>query len=931
MESIKGTFISLPESLSPYFNQGLKIVIWFFIVPGSIIFILHAGLSVAHPYSLDYGEAPLINQAMRLKAGETIYRPNLETPPFTIANYPPIYILSLIPFLDIFESPFHVGRIISVIASLASALFLGLTNFHFYRHRLSAITTGILFISFPYVVEWSGRARIDCLALAFATAAIYIFAHWPRSRLGFLGGGLLLVAAAYTRQSYALAAPLAAFCWLWTQKKVRALQLALYVGGLGAILFLAINIFTGGGFYYNIITANVNEFGWDRLVYNLEGLWKDAGILLVLAAAFLALGWKSIKGWALGAAFLVGASLSALTIGKIGSNINYFLELSAALSLVGGALIVWSKDHPWRHTLILLLISLQFGMLMQATMNVRVDWILTPRRADFKALQRLEQVVLDMDGPVPADEYMGMLTMNDRPLYIQPFEVSQLANDGMWDQEPFLGDIASQEFEGILIHHFGTFPVHKERWTPEMLAAIEAYYRPTKTLAGTVVFQPQLETEISSVPPPSRLRILNASQPVLGPQLAVSNVSNWSQPDIAINPKDPDHLAVFATHSTQFDCRPPNCRLELMLYISLDGGGTWTKTQPFSGVNNAFHNGQVDFNGENTLYAFGTRDNTLTINSSNLEADYTMSRMDAEDITRAQVAAKPWFRIHPDTGRVFVTLDAQEEDMLFVTPSIIRSSRDERPWTTISRADLRVSVGDFNTGRATWPDDIQILFGEGDNVSLVWTWGWEPWTWPRTVWMANSSDGGDHFGEPSPILETWGPINATSEDGTFAIAYRTGDENDQSLAVAVSSDNGYSWSSRNASGNIHLSFDPEKGPGIDMAPDGTIDLVFYVHIPGSSACIQDIQGWQETIRFGQVDPCNYNIYYSYSPDGGRTFSEPIQVNGNPVQGESLARFEGRSNPGTHLAIASSNEAAYPLWIATPGQGKTQATTMRITR
>ena len=922
---------SISETLAPYFKEGVKIIIWFSLTTVLVIFFIHAILSILHPYPLDYGEAPLINQAMRLTAGENIYRSSLETPPFTITNYPPLYVLFLVPFLDLFDSSFLMGRIISFATTLAAATFLALTTHRLFKNRLAAITTGVLFLSFPYVVEWSVRARIDSLALAFATAALYLLVGWPKTRWALLGGGLLLVAAVYTRQSYALAAPLAGFVWLWTHSKKRAFQLAVLVAGLGGLLFFLLNTLTQGGFVYNIITANINEFGWERLQNNLENLWGDAAIILVFGGIFLLLAWRTVKGWALLGPFLVGASLSALTIGKIGSNINYFLELTAALSLIGGAMIVWSSKHAWRFALVVLLFTIQMGMLMESTMNVQVDWILSSRRADFTALQRLEQVVLDLNDPVPADEYMGMLTMNDRPLYIQPFEVSQMANDGMWDQAPFLNDIKNQVFEGILIHHFGSFPVHKERWTPEMLTEIETHYRPTKTLAGTVVFLPQGHTDISRVPVPVERTSFDPVESVIGPVQAITNMSQWGQPDIALNPNHPEHIAVIATHTTKFDCVLPNCKVELMLHLSQDGGVTWTVTTPFFKADSIFYNGLVGFDGEDTLYAFGTRDNTLTLNSANLESGYLMESSGRRDVTRSQVVAKPWFRVHPATGQVYVTLDAQEEDMLFVTPSLLRSQRYGTGWTTTSRADLRVSVRDFNTGRANWPDDIQVLFGEGQNVSLVWTWGWEPWTWPRTVWMANSSDGGESFGEPTPILKTWGPTKSTSSNGVYAIAYRTGTEASQRLAVATSSDNGHTWDSAIASRDVPLYLDVQVGPGIGIAPDGTIDLVFYAHDPGSLDCIIDLQSLQETGPWRGVDPCSYNVFYTYSEDGGRAFSEPIRLNDDIVVGESFARFEGQSSPGSHLAVASSNAYAYPVWIGTPGIEKTQVYTVQIAR
>jgi hypothetical protein len=187
------------------------------------------------------------------------------------------------------------------------------------------------------------------------------------------------------------------------------------------------------------------------------------------------------------------------------------------------------------------------------------------------------------------------------------------------------------------------------------------------------------------------------------------------------------------------------------------------------------------------------------------------------------------------------------------------------------------------------------------------------------------------FGEPTPLLETWGPTNSTSSNGRFAIAYRTRTEEAQNLAVAFSEDNGQTWSSAIASGDVPLYFDPDHGPGIGMAPDGTIDLTFLAHGDRSADCILDIESWQETFHWGWIDLCNYNVYYTFSAAGDLAFGEPVRLNGKLVEGESLARFEGRSTVGSHLAVASSDEYAYPVWIGTIGKNETQVHTVQITR
>ncbi len=633
-------------------------------------------------------------------------------------------------------------------------------------------------------------------------------------------------------------------------------------------------------------------------------------------------------------AFFVGASISALTIGKIGSNINYFLELAAALSLVAGAFLVWSKPFPWRNAVVILLFALQIGLFLQNTMNVRFGWHLIPRTGDLSALRRLEKVVESMDGVVLGDEYMGMLTILDRPLYIQPFEVTQLSAVGLWDQGPLLADLENKKFDGVLIHHFDPFPVYQERWSPEMLALIKIHYRPVRTLAGTVVYIPAEGELISEVPSPDELRPVVPTALEVGSLQKIGNETFVGEPSIAVNPTDPENLAAIFTSVSKHDC-DLNCKITLRLYISIDGGATWSGQVPFSKEQQAMFNGVVAFGPDGTLYVMGVRDGTVTINLSDRDAEFKMSRANSEELTKAQVAARPWLRIDPESGIPYVTLDAQEEDFTFVTPSLLRPIDDEFLGSPLSRAisrvDQHISIADFFGPRGTSPDDIQVLFGEGEHVSLVWTWGTAPWVWPRTVWMANSSDGGVEFGEPTPILESWGPINTAFRDNQYAVVYRVGTEEAQRLAVATTVDYGKTWRSSIASGEVPLNFDVDKAPGLNVAPDGTIDLVFYAHDPDLVNCVLTVDEWLNTLPFGRVDPCNYNVYYTFSKDGGSTFSRPVQLNEGPIRGDSFIQIDGGSQVGSHIAVASSDSYAYPIWIGTPQTEKTQAYTVQIKR
>ena len=476
--------------IEPFLEDGAKIMLLMFLSLAMLLFLIHTALALSHRYPLDYGEAPLVDQAMRLAAGQSIYRPDLSSPPYTISNYPPLYPLSMTPFVRLFGPNFWAGRAISLLCTLASGAFLALIVYTYSQDRTAAVITGMLFLAIPYVVGWSPLARVDMLALALSTAGLYVLARWPTIRRGLIASALLLIAAIYTRQSYALAAPLAAFIWLWTHDRRQALGLAGLVSGISLALFFALNALTQGGFFYNIVTANVNQFDVERVQRTWRNLWEAAPVLLVLGGVFLLLAPRRVKTWSLIIPYLVGACLSAATIGKIGSNVNYLLELSAALTLAAGTLVAWSREHRWLRVLLLILLALQVGQLMKTTLEGPVEhmkWRLHPA----KELKDLEWIVQTADGPVLADEFMGMLTLHNRSLYIQPFEVTQLANAGLWDQTDLLTSIRNQEFPLILIHHFMGWPVYKERWTSEMLSAIIENYASTDFLAQTIVFRPR--------------------------------------------------------------------------------------------------------------------------------------------------------------------------------------------------------------------------------------------------------------------------------------------------------------------------------------------------------------------------------------------------------------------------------------------------------
>lgn len=455
------------------------------------LFVQHARLALDFPYTLNYGEGPLLDQAARLLRGENIYHADLSTAPYTIANYPPLYPLAQVPFMAAFGAAFWYGRLISLAGVAAAALFLGLTVRAITRDSVAALVAALTLLAVPYVFSWSALARIDSLALAFAWAGLFAVVQGRGKRWGMIAGILLLACAAYTRQTYLLAAPLAAVAWLWgDRRRLAALLVAVYFAALVLVSFAVLTALTRGGIFFHLVTANVNALDATLIDYYLDEIARHLPIWLGAAALALVVGFFADRRlWWLTAPYTLGAVATAITISKVGSDVNYLYELAAAFALAAGAWIAWTRRLPLLRAALLVILAYAAWLAVDLS-EAKYQPLLVERVEDAAQMEALLAFVRDTDAPIIADEHMGLLTLAGKPILIQPFEMSQLAAAGVWDETPFLAALRDGAYPFALIYQPYRNPnLRRERWTAAMLREINAHYRPLLQTAETTVYQ----------------------------------------------------------------------------------------------------------------------------------------------------------------------------------------------------------------------------------------------------------------------------------------------------------------------------------------------------------------------------------------------------------------------------------------------------------
>jgi len=439
------------------------------------------------PFALDYGEGPLCDQARRLLHGEGLYRADWTRPPYTVDNYPPIYPLLLAGASRLLHlSLLRSGRLLSMLAALASALLLGRVAAHGERDPRAGMLAAALFLSHLFVLEWAMLARVDLVALAFSLTALAIVQARPCSTSWVLTAASCAVLAAFTKQTYALAAPVACAWWLARHRRANLIVFVAAASALATAAALALDHATAGGFWRHVVIANVNRWEPGRL-----GLFAARFACVSAPAIALAiLVWRRMPAPWPRALIVYAASASAagLTVGKVGACSNHLLEPVAALSLLAAAAapLVLARRAVFRA------LAAQAAWSLVVAVAV-LHGKLAAGWQDRAGQRAIAEAVDAARGPVLADEAMVTVVGAGRPLEYQPFELRQLEDAGRFSPSVIASGLARGRYPLVLLSEPGT-PTCVERWGPEILGAVARHYVEACRAGRLVAYVPRAAT-----------------------------------------------------------------------------------------------------------------------------------------------------------------------------------------------------------------------------------------------------------------------------------------------------------------------------------------------------------------------------------------------------------------------------------------------------
>ena len=466
-----------------------------------------AGRAIGFPYPLDYSEGPVLEQAVRLAQGLPIYRApaTLQTPPYTLANEPPLFPLIQGLFAHTGAAnlaSFSAGRVMSIGSLVVAAILIALILWTLTRQVIAALVGGALLFVFPHTALWSMFAHADSLALSLSLAGLLIVLRRPMGWIGVLLGAVLFTAATFTKHSFAIAGPLTSILWLLQTRGrpvgVRqSLKLGLATAALSLIVFALLNQASDGGFAFSLTAGNPNAFETSLVIGPLINLGVHAGLLLIAGALYLVVERLDVPtpAWSFVAAYLLAAGIAtvwtiSISAGRTGTNINDLFELVAALCVLIGAMLAWAGKQFWLKIGVIALIAFQLGSLGEWMQAEYQPW-LSEKLSNRRDIAQLDALIRESNGHVLVDEWSGLLVRNGLPIPIQPMEFTQLKAAGLWSDAELIDRIRRKEFSAVLFYEPTRQRMISVRWTPEVRQAVYDAYERDTSLIDTLVYRPK--------------------------------------------------------------------------------------------------------------------------------------------------------------------------------------------------------------------------------------------------------------------------------------------------------------------------------------------------------------------------------------------------------------------------------------------------------
>jgi 4-amino-4-deoxy-L-arabinose transferase-like glycosyltransferase len=301
----------------------------------------HTGALLAYPYDWDEDEGYHVYFAKCLLQGQTIYG-DINQVPMLPQTYPPVHAAVLSLFVSGLGATLFAGRLLSMLAVVGIAgVVLAAVRQETGRWSLGALAAALV-VGSPYFTVWGPLCRVDSLMVFFVLSGLLLLRQYPRSRAALVAGLLLLLLACYTKQQAVVLLP-TGFLHLWRSNRRTALLSLAGFAGAGLAALLGLQLWSGGYFWPNVVTAQTTEFRFELVIARLKDFLPLHGLLVAGATGWLVyqIRARRLNFWSV---FALNSAVFVILAGKNGAELNYYLAPVVAVTICS----VLALDRVWR-------------------------------------------------------------------------------------------------------------------------------------------------------------------------------------------------------------------------------------------------------------------------------------------------------------------------------------------------------------------------------------------------------------------------------------------------------------------------------------------------------------------------------------------------------------------------------------------------------
>ena len=329
----------------------------------------------------------------------------------------------------------------------------------------AAVIASALFVSHSLVRYWMVVLRVDPIGLALTLAGLWVFLRFPR---WWPVSIVLFTAAIFTKPTF-IAAPFACLLSLLMAKQFRkATSFAATGIALGAAALLVMQVWTHGAFWFDVFRTHPDP--WRFSHYELMFHYLVYGDPVLILIGIIAFGSLLLdRKFDLLTLYAICVTGTTVTAGKVGSNDNHLLELTAVLCILSSAgLAKWVRGAvPARVGAYAACVLLAAWLVLQ----LRFAPATTPEPGCSLAYDTVRQSPSERI----LSEDVGALVLAGKPVWVSnPFVYGQLISSGEWSDEAVASRIRSHWFDLILLSEDATR--YTDRWSPALRQDILANY-----------------------------------------------------------------------------------------------------------------------------------------------------------------------------------------------------------------------------------------------------------------------------------------------------------------------------------------------------------------------------------------------------------------------------------------------------------------------